>query len=247
MNKLKIFPICLGISLYVLVITCIVSCQPHPVPEGITVTQLEHPSLQAHLISKLGNQIRPWVVLVSGSSGGYFPDHHVYGLVEQGYDILSLACFGVEGTPDKLVEIPLEYVQSAIDYARSELGGDSRGVVLMGPSRGGELALLYASHFHDVDGVIAYSPGTLVIPETIHVWDAADLRSSWSLGGDPVPFAPMPLMPEEPGWVDFHGMYSSLWADSAVVAQARIPVEQITCPVLLLAGESDGVWPAAAM
>ncbi|MEL6535106.1 MAG: hypothetical protein AAFQ98_06825, partial [Bacteroidota bacterium] len=122
MNKLKIIPLCIGLFCYVLVITIMAGCQSHPVPEDISVVQIDHPTLQARLISRPGNQDKPLVVLVAGSSGGYFPAHHVYGLVQEGYDILNLACFGVKGTPIKLVEVPVEYVQSAIQYARAELG-----------------------------------------------------------------------------------------------------------------------------
>ncbi len=78
-------------------------------------------------------------------------------------------------------------------------------------------------------------------------------RSSWSYRGKPLPFVPKGLTPESPErarreqaghMVDF---YASGYRDKAAVERARIPVEKIEAPTLLVATETDGAWKAAEM
>ena len=68
-------------------------------------------------------------------------------LAAHGYTTFTLGYFALDGLPQELKEIPLEYFKRAIDWFRSQpdVIPDLLGVV--GSSRGGELALLLGSKF----------------------------------------------------------------------------------------------------
>jgi len=51
---------------------------------------------------------RPGVIIVSGSGGGLAEDQPAL-LASRGYAVLSLGYFGMEGVPEDLTNIPLEY------------------------------------------------------------------------------------------------------------------------------------------
>jgi dienelactone hydrolase len=47
--------------------------------------------------------------------------------------------------------------------------------------------------------------------------------------------------------IAFRNMYESALKNHQAVARATIPVEKIRCPVLLISGSDDQVWPSARM
>ena len=216
-------------------------------PQSITISNLSEDGFRSQLFTKIGNESRPIVVFLGGSSGGFFRPKYLYGIVEHGFDVFSLAYFGVEGLSPILEEVELEYVAKAIDWININLNGRSRKIALMGVSRGAELSLLYASHFKNIDGLIAYSPSCIVIPESIYNSDPATYKSSWTLAGTPIEFAILPPLPEEPGIIDFKSYFIPILENSLALSACKIPVENIACPILLLSGQDDQVWPAAEM
>jgi hypothetical protein len=78
-------------------------------------------------------------------------------------------------------------------------------------------------------------------------------RGSWTLKGKPLPFLPKVVTEETKrriqleGSVDTIEFYRPALTDSAAVERARIPVEKITAPVLLISSTADRMYPAAAM
>src|SRR5947199_123091 len=75
---------------------------------------------------------------------------------------MALAYFNYEGLPQDLIEIPLEYFETAIGWLqrRPDLDGDR--IAVSGTSRGGELVLLLGATFPAVKAVIAYVPSGIV-------------------------------------------------------------------------------------
>lgn len=130
---------------------------------------------------------RPTAVLaLGGSEGGYGNGLQARLLASHGYRVLQLAYFGAPGLPAELRSIPLEYVARALRWLHARPGVED--VVVVGASRGGELALLVGSTYPAlVQGVAAYAPGYAVVP------------GSWTRGGEPVPSAadPDPRIPVE--------------------------------------------------
>jgi dienelactone hydrolase len=120
----------------------------------------------------------PAVLVFGGSEGGNSMYPAAALLAAHGYPALSLTYFGVRGLPSQLVRIPLEYFARAVRVLRRLPGVDRRRIVVMGSSRGGELALLLASTFPRlIHGAIGLVPSDSVYPSP-----AANLPA-WTLHG----------------------------------------------------------------
>ncbi len=162
---------------------------------------------------------------------------------EAGYALLALGYFGLPNTPEKLDRIALDGVHAAIATAQDDPRVSGQCVILLGGSKGAELALALASHYPDIDAVIALAPGDTVFPAHTD----ALTTSSWSKDGMPLPFAPMPWS----ATLDFisgdlHAVMTRILAGEDAET-ARIEVERIKGPILLLAATDDEMWPAVWM
>jgi dienelactone hydrolase len=182
-------------------------------------------------------------VLVLGGSEGGTPDRLAKSIARQGYPVLSLAYFKTAGTPDYLDMIPLEYFDKPIEWLRRQAGAHD-GIVVIGGSKGAELALLLASMHPQITGVIAISPSSVVwqgLPKEF--WPP---RSSWSLDAKPVPFVPYDVSKGfNPN--NLLALYEHSLEQTETVKSATIPVEQIHGAVLLFSGADDKLWPSARM
>lgn len=194
----------------------------------------------------------PGVVALSGSGGGV-PSWWGDLLAPQGIAVLAAAYFGVDPLPAALCEIPVETVKAAGEWLRRRPEVPRGRVGLVGGSKGAELALLAATVFPDLFGpVAAIAPSCVAwfgVDLTGEVADAST-RSSWSLGGRPMPF-----VPPVPG-VGFErtgnglrsvGIYAAALGQADAVATAAIPVEKATGPLLLLSGGQDAACPSTSM
>jgi dienelactone hydrolase len=127
--------------------------------------------------------------------------------------------------PQELQNIPLEYFQSALRWLAQQPGVDPGKLVVAGGSRGGEAALLLGTVYPElIHGVVSYV-GSSVVWGTRYSFGAPNPEeASWTLGGQPVPFAT--------GFDD---------------AQAVIKVERIAGPILLVSARLDDGWPSSIM
>lgn len=194
----------------------------------------------------------PGVVALSGSGGG-IPSWWGDLLAPHGIAVLAAAYFGVEPLPSAMCELPVEAVAAAGEWLQRQPQVRSGRVGLVGGSKGAELSLLAASVFPDLFGPVA-----VVAPQCV-VWFGVDLtgsvpdasaRSSWTVGGAPVPFVP-PLQnvgfeQTEKGLRSV-GIYAAALEQTEAVAAAMIPVERATGPILLLSGGEDAMCPATLM
>ena len=157
--------------------------------KGVSSVELtaERGGLVAHYWTGRPGTRRPTAVLaLGGSEGGYGNGLQARLLASHGFPVLELAYFGAPGRPEELRSIPLEYLERALRWLHARPGIED--VVVVGASRGGELALLLGSTYPElVQGVAAYAPGYAVVP------------GSWTRGGEPVPSAsdPDPRIPVE--------------------------------------------------
>jgi len=195
----------------------------------------------------------PGIVLLGGSEGG-LAEARARAFASNGFAALTLAYFGYPNLPDELVEIPLEYVDRAASWMKARPMVRAGRVGLFGGSKGGELALLAASRSSNFKAVVAMTPAA-------HAWEGHTLRffapdyqpvSSWSLGGQPLPYISFKVSPEDKA-KEMKGELASFvsffrdslaQADSATVERAVIPVEKIRAPILLVSGTDDQIWPA---
>lgn len=161
--------------------------------------RLEGPGVSARELTVAGDGLaaRYWtgpvrnrrataVLAVGGSEGGFANAMQAALLASHGYPVLQLAYFRAPGLPRKLRSIPLEYVERALEWLHARPGVTA--VVMVGASRGAELAVLVGSTYPAlVQGVAAFAPGYEVVPD------------SWTRGGVPVPSPadPDPRIPVE--------------------------------------------------
>ena len=210
-----------------------------------TVQRLEvrEDGLVARFHAADGTRDRPAVVMLNGSDGGLPSAADADDLAADGFPTLSLAYFKnwsgqPDGVPASLNEIPLEYLFRALDWLAQRPQADRRRIVVMGQSRGAELALLLGTLRPELAGVIAYSPSAWVwggLPDRPGV---PQTRAAWTLGGKPVPFRDSGADPAVP--------MREWFRRAAPVPAARIPVERIRGRVLLVSGLDDRVWPSDA-
>jgi hypothetical protein len=184
----------------------------------------------------------PAVLVLNGSNGGYPSSRLGRSLADSGHAALLLAYFGgpdapIAGLPTRLQDIPLEYFDRAIDWLHART---RQPVVLVGESRGAELALLLASRRADVAGVVAFAPSAAVWQAPR--FSAADpVGAAWTVGGRPLPSL---RDATDPGLTSVERFARTLERGAGAAA---IAVERIRGRVLLVAGDGDRIWPAGAM
>lgn len=184
---------------------------------------------------------------MSGSNGG-LSENRAKLLASNGFAVCALGYFGVDGLPANLQDIPLEYFETAFAWIKEQPNIDSSHIGLYGASRGAELSLILGAFFPDsVQAIVAVVPSNVVyggLSETP--------VNAWVYQGKPIlPFAPVP----QTDFSDGKGQTSSNPAntrdsflegmkDGKAFEAASIPVENIRCPILLVSGGDDQMWPS---
>lgn len=145
-----------------------------------------------------------------------------------------------------LKELRIEKLIEAIDWLKKYPSIDTSKIALLGISKGAELALLVASKTNSVKVVAAHVPSH-VVWYGIGKKKGLD-KSSWSWQGKPVDF--VPYAKPKSGWftnriAEFYE--AGLEKFQEKIPEAIIPVEKISCPILLSSGGKDDIWPSAFM
>jgi dienelactone hydrolase len=183
---------------------------------------------QLHGVLLLPNTTGPYpgVLVVGGSEGGV-PLRKAAWLASRGYAALALAYFRYDDLPPLLEGIPLEYFGSALSWMmqRPEVSSDRLAVV--GTSRGGELALQLGSMFPEIKAVVAYAPANVRFPACC---GNTRVPYSWTWQGRPLSFVARRSL-----------------RDPGAAMDAAIAVEDTHGPILLIAGDDDGVWDSPGM
>ncbi|RPI21065.1 MAG: acyl-CoA thioesterase [Acidobacteria bacterium] len=187
----------------------------------------------------------PGILVLGGSEGGIQTAEYAAALLaSHGYAAFAVAYFGMEGLPQKFVEIPVDYLKKAIDWMAHRQTIDPNRLAVMGGSKGGELALLVAARSPQLRAVVAYAPSSVV-------WQGiGGTGSSWSEGGKPldyVPYKPMAPARNTANQMVLMPLYLASLENREAVQKAAIPVEKINGPVLLLSGKDDQLWPSSVM
>lgn len=211
------------------------------VPPGVSSEMVTADGLRGVLFVPEGALATPSVIVLAGSSGGYWLEPAAL-LAGHGLVTLALAYFGVPGLPDDLIDIPLEYVQRAIAWMATRPEVDPGPISVMGASKGGELALLLAATVPGVGRTVAYVPSGQT-----HGWgDPEALSACWTWRGEPLPFAVMDRGGNHfvDGRLSIRAGYESTIADPAEAERTAIRVENAAGPLLLISGGDDLMWPS---
>lgn len=198
----------------------------------------------------------PVIVVMNGSGGG-IPLHRAAQWAAHGYTAFALGYFKAPGLPDHISGTPLEYFERALRWVRAELAPRKGFVAITGQSRGGELSLLLGARFPElVDAVIAYVPST-VVHGTLRAGRPGEAPDSpvWTWQGKPLPnvwkdnpdadWSAFNQVPADGQPVRQAPAFLTVLRNADAVAAARIPVEKIKGPVLLISGTDDGFWPSS--
>ncbi|HVB71908.1 MAG TPA: acyl-CoA thioester hydrolase/BAAT C-terminal domain-containing protein [Acidimicrobiales bacterium] len=198
-----------------------------------------------------GEGSHPAVMVVGGSGGGFNGADVPAGLLaSRGFATLALAYFGLPGLPNGLVDVPLEYFASGLRWlqARPEVTGR---VGVLGQSRGGELALLLGATFPQIGAVVARVPSGVV-------WGgfgpgAGPESAAWTLDGRAVPW--LPTNDDSPEWAEVYKSSPLVCTPGALAdlshveaaRKAEIKIERASCPIMMISGEDDALWPSTTL
>lgn len=223
--------------------------------EGVTRQDVREEGLVGtlYLPPGAGPGTHPAVMILNGSGGGINePRAALYA--SRGYAAFALAYFKAPGLSDYISNTPLEYFQTGLRWLRKKVQPKHDFVAISGQSRGGELVLLLGATFpEEVSAVVAYVPGA-VVHSGQNACDPKIGREgpTWLLGGKPIPHvwennrtATWAPFDEGPAPHRHEKAILTALQDPDAVARARIKVEDIQGPVILLSGTDDGSWPSS--
>ncbi|RSE99875.1 acyl-CoA thioesterase/bile acid-CoA:amino acid N-acyltransferase family protein [Achromobacter aegrifaciens] len=221
--------------------------------EGVTRQDVREEGLVGTLYLPPGPGPFPAVMILNGSGGGINePRAALYA--SRGYAAVALAYFKAPGRSAYISNTPLEYFQTGLRWLRKKVSPKHDFVAISGQSRGGELVLLLGATFpEEVSAVVAYVPGA-VVHSGQNACDPKIGREgpTWLLGGKPIPHvwennrtATWAPFDEGPAPHRHEKAILTALQDPDAVARARIKVEDIQGPVMLLSGTDDGSWPSS--
>jgi len=233
-----------------------VTVERQRLPEGIRRAHVNSHGLVGSLFTPTEGDPVPGVILIGGAEGGmHEPDAAL--LAAHGFAVLALAYFGARGLPSGLVNIPLEYFGTAIEFLSAHRRCRPGQLGIMGASRGGEASLLVAATFPQIGAVVSTAGSGLITAGIQYGPDFLDIvgnnQPSWTLGGTSLPYLPYTITPEtraevaagEP--VHMWRIFQPALHDAATVADAVIPVERINGAVLMVSGADDQGWHCAEL
>jgi dienelactone hydrolase len=209
---------------------------------------------------------RPALILLGGSEGGTAVTKNAPLWASRGYVVLALpyysaATWGPGGPgPAELPSLPAAFADIAIDrleQARDWLAQqpevDATRIGVMGTSKGAEFALLAASKMPWIKSIVA------VVPSDV-VWEGwgpgvePGQRASFSWRGQTLDFVPYQGFPQEmAGFATGQDVKIRRPHDQGRAAHperaiaARIRVEDIAAPVMLVGGGDDQLWDSGGM
>lgn len=225
---------------------------------NFTNSDTEQIVVQDLIVGKLfkskGKNNLPAVIIVGGSTGGLFWTEQIAALLSnKGYAALALNYFDIQNDnlPSELIEIKIEYFKKALDWLKNKPEIDNSNISIMGISKGGELSLLFGSFFSKhLTSIITYVPSS-------HVFEGISMvehktKSSWTYKNTPIDFVQYPsntkfsknMNPTDIRKIHDNALNSSA---SKQLENARIPIENISCPILMISGEKDNTWPSSKM
>jgi len=187
-----------------------------------------------------GRGLHPAIVIAGGSNGGDTESSLASEFAEQGYVASSVEYFAGDGLPLAIASTPIEPIGDAVKVIRKRADVDKRNVSLLGISRGGELALLVASHYPSVTSVISMVGSPFA-------WGGNEDGSiaGWSFEGKDVPYLSTQNVYSK-GLLPREALYRAI-RDKRAVAAAFIHLEKINGPMLFVSAGHDEVWDSVTM
>lgn len=236
-------------------------------PEYIQRIEIDNEKVQGVLFSPKGKNNLPAVIIVPGSSSVTSMESTAAMLATKGYVVFILAYYNFKNLPNEIYELPLEQIHCGINWLKDYPQVNQQKIAVMGASKGAEALLATLAYLPDnqIKAVIALSPSHVI-------WQGIgngrpQRKSSWSLFNEPLHFLALnyhqiflegllknigkklnlvKLFPQCESLRLVH-TYRQALKNKRREDEARIPVENIKAPLLLISGKEDLMWPASQM
>lgn len=207
------------------------------------------------------------IVLIPGSVGVQVTEPMAALLAAKGFAVLLVAYSRYKRLPVEIYDLPIERFKNGIEWFRQHPNINSENIVGIGISKGSEGLLAAASYFPCIGlkSIIAIVPSHVIF-QGIGKGRPVK-RSSWSLFNEPMRFLPyreeqlfIPMLkskllkklrmsryfPKLAG-IKLLRSYELALSNKRLVAEAEIPIDKIKCPITLISGGEDQVWPSKRM
>jgi dienelactone hydrolase len=163
------------------------------VAPDVTQTTVRDNGLAGIFFKPSGSSKYPAIIVVGGSEGGIgFGRNNGAVLASHSYATLGLAYFNYPGLPSDLINIPLEYFETAIRWLQSRDDIQTDKIAVVGLSRGAELALILGTTFPQIKSVVAYVPGDRIAGR--RSGNNVGNQHAWTYRGTPLPInSPIPV------------------------------------------------------
>ena len=220
----------------------------------------------ARFFHRPGAARRPALILLGGSEGGSLVTRAGPDWASRGYAVLALPYYSPPGwgangpmpaelpaLPAAFADIPVDRLEQVRAWLVAQPEVDATRIGVMGTSKGAEFALLAGTKMPWISAIVAVVP-TDVVWEGWGQGVASGQRSSFSWKGEPLPFVPYKDFEKE--LVGFQTgaevrirrpQDAGRAANPERVPAARIAVEKIAAPVLVIGGHDDQVWDSGGM
>lgn len=200
--------------------------------------------------------------IVFGGSEGSCNYQKAEVLAKAGFEVLALFFFSKPNLPKELKQVPIELFEAALEYVKKNFTNSTKLIVL-GESKGAELALLLGSEYSErIDKIIGIVPSSHIF----YGLGNMDVEtSSWTKSGQDIPFLSLKsvrksgrlatirpflhylirtLRKKPASFREIYGLCIKLNENREA---ARIKVENFQGELLLIAGDDDQLWPSDLM
>lgn len=191
------------------------------------------------------------ILMLGGSDGSLDAlDLLAAPLASRGFNVLTVAYFALEGLPDKLEEVPLEYFEKVFKWISENEITNTKEIFIHGISKGGELALLLASKYEQIKKVVVSAPHTYCFQALNGLENGKD-TSSWSYKGEPFSYIHLDddiFLEEQKKDISkgipfgFANSYKKNLERANNRNEARIRIENSKADILMIAGKKDNIW-----
>lgn len=194
---------------------------------------------------------KPLLALIGGSREGIWsrisPDFLEY--LQDHYNLLIFAYFGVDGLPKKLCKIPLEYFINGITFIQNTMGINDENTIILGNSKGAEAALLI-SKYVKAHAIIACVPSCYVWQGLQRgIMDVIRPKSSWTMNGKELAYIRMKF--DRNVMKDIKNkVYRTCYEKSIQENRTKhveINIEDYAGKLFLLSSDIDSFWPSKEM
>jgi dienelactone hydrolase len=225
-----------------------------PDNSNLRITTVQQTGMVGVFAAPKGESKLPTLIVMHGSEGNDIAKARANALTyaEQGFATFALAWYTqsyepAEHVPTRGQLIDVNQLERVRDWLATQPEADAKRIALWGQSKGGEFAMLGASHFPWVKAAVGCVPSDIVWQGFGEGENEQPVRSTWLLNGKPLPFVPL-FAYVDGRFRDNTDRYerSRRYNVDAAVA-ARIPIEKTKAKLLLIAGDRDEVWASGTM